>query len=68
MEKYDFYTECFETDWEWWSQYDEGDEGHVIRVAEDNIPDFIAEQVAKFTRYISANLVLVAARKERGNE
>jgi hypothetical protein len=40
----------------------------VIRVAEDNIPDFIAEQVAKFTRYISANLVLVTARKERGNE
>lgn len=68
MGKYDFYTECFETDWEWWSQYDEGDEGHVIRVREDDIPDFIAEQVAKFTRYISANLVPVAERKDYEEE
>ena len=64
MRKYDFYTECFETEWEWQSDYDEGDKGHLIRMTEDDIPNFIAEQVAKFARYVASNLVPVATRKD----
>lgn len=64
MRDYDFYTDCFQTDWEWQSRWDKSDRGHVVRIAEQDIPNFVAEQTAKFTRYIMANLCPVAKRKD----
>lgn len=64
MRNYDFYTDCFQHEWNWYSNHDTGENGHILRISEGDISKFVAEQVSRFTRYIMDNLFPVAIRKD----